>query len=120
MGKRVHLFSAVCAKWMNLISVHNPRTLVGTLEEGTEVTFTSPNPETLPLPNPRYLAFHAALASVVHTAGVADQLNDILTKRESIRELSDGSDAEYLDGLLRVVQRCIAETPGASDMHSSS
>lgn len=77
------------------------------MEEGTEVTFTSPNPEMLPLPNPRYLAFHAAVAKVVHMAGMAEHLDDILRKYENIRVLSDESDAEYLDGLLRVAQRHI-------------
>jgi hypothetical protein len=36
--------------------------VVGILDEGGEVTFTSPNPEVYPLPNLRYLAFHAAVA----------------------------------------------------------
>jgi hypothetical protein len=71
----------------------------------TEVTFTSPNPELLPLPNPHYLAFHAAIAKVVHTAGIAEHLDDILRKYEDIRVLSDELGAEYLAGLLRSAQR---------------
>lgn len=75
--------------------------------EGTEVNFTSPNPEMYPLPDPRYLAFHATVAKVVHMAGIAEHLDDILQKYENIRVLSDESGVEYLDGLLRVAQRYI-------------
>jgi hypothetical protein len=72
--------------------------------EGTEVTFTSPNPEMLPLPNPAYLAFHATVAKVVHTADMNEYLDKILRKYEDVRVLSDESGAEYLDGLLRIAQ----------------
>jgi hypothetical protein len=74
------------------------------VDQGTEVTFTSPNPEVYPLPDPRYLAFHAAIAKVVHMAGMAEHLDNILRKYEDIRVLSDESGVEYLDGLLRAMQ----------------
>ena len=77
------------------------------MSDGTEVTFSSPNPEMYPLPDPRYLAFHATVAKVVHTAGMAEHLDDILRKYENIRVLSDESGVEYLDGLLRVAQRYV-------------
>ena len=72
-----------------------------------EVTLTSPDPETYPLPNPRYLAFHAAVAKVVHMAGMAEHLDDIIRKREDICVLSDDFDLEYLDGLLRMAQKFV-------------
>jgi hypothetical protein len=75
------------------------------VQDGAEVTFTSPNPTLFPLPNPRYLAFHAAVAKVVHTAGMARHLDEILRKTEDIRVVSDESGVEYLDGLLRIAQR---------------
>ena len=65
----------------------------------------SPNPEQYPLPNPCYLAFHAAVAKVVHMAGMAEHLDEILWKTEGIRVLSDESSIEYLDGLLHLAQR---------------
>ena len=71
------------------------------------VTFTSFDPENLPLPDPRYLAFHAAVSKVVHMAGMAEHLDEILRKYEDIRVLSDQSSVEYLDGLLRISQKCI-------------
>ena len=73
--------------------------------DGTEVTLTSPDPEMFPLPDPRYLAFHAAIAKIVRMAGMAKHLDDILEKYEDIRVLSDDFGVEYLDGLLRKVQR---------------
>ena len=62
-----------------------------------------------PLPDPHYLAFHATVAKVIHMAGMAEHLDDILQKYENIRVLSDGSGVDYLDGLLRasIAQRII-------------
>ena len=80
------------------------------VDDGTEVTFTSPNPQMYPLPDPRYLDFHATVAKVVHTAGIAEHLDEILHKYESVRVLSDELGVEYLDGLLvraSVAQRYI-------------
>jgi hypothetical protein len=75
------------------------------VKDGAEVIFMSPNPDKYPLPNPRYLAFHAAVAKVVHMAGMAEHLDEILQKTEDIQVLSDESGVEYLDGLLHLVQR---------------
>lgn len=77
--------------------------------DGTEITLTSPNSEMYPLPDPRYLAFHATVAKVIHMAGMAEHLDDILQKYENIRVLSDESGVDYLDGLLRasIAQRII-------------
>ena len=79
------------------------------VDDGTEVTFTSPNPQMYPLPDPRYLDFHATISKVVHIAGISEHLDEILQKYESVRVLSDESGVEYLDGLLRasIAQRYI-------------
>ena len=76
----------------------------GTIDDGQKVIITSADPR-YPLPDPRYLALHAAVAKVVHTAGMAEYLDDIVRKYENIRVLSDESHVEYLDSLLRIVQR---------------
>jgi hypothetical protein len=81
--------------------------LIDTVEDGAEVTLKSPNENDFELPDPRYLALHAVLARVVHMAGMAEHLDDIIRKYEDIRVLSDDSGVEYLDGLLRGVQRYI-------------
>jgi hypothetical protein len=97
---------------MNLIifKLHNFNILHVAVGEGTEITFTSPKPM-YPLPDPRYLALHATVAKVVHTAGIDNHLDDILEKYEDIRVLSDESDLEYLDGLLRVAQTDYNQQP---------
>jgi len=66
---------------------------------GAEVTFTSPNPKLFPLPDPRYLAFHAALAKVIHMAGMVEHLDEILWKTEDIRVLSDETRYYHVQGL---------------------
>lgn len=75
------------------------------MKEDTVVTFTSTSPDTFPLPDPRYIAFHAAVAGIVHIAGMAEHLDEIIRDYATIRVLSDDSSAEYLDGLLRIAQR---------------
>ena len=69
------------------------------------VIFTSVNSDSFPLPDCRYLTLNAAGAKVVHMAGMAEYLDDIIGKQENIHVLSDESHAEYLDGLLHVAQR---------------
>ena len=77
------------------------------LDDGDEVTLTSANEAIYPLPDPRYLAFHAAVAKIVHMAGMAEHLENILRDRENIRVLSDDSGVEYFEGLLRIAQQSI-------------
>ncbi|KAG8794196.1 hypothetical protein FRC12_000215 [Ceratobasidium sp. 428] len=64
------------------------------------VTFRSKHPE-FPLPDPRYLALHAACARVVHLSGAAKSVDRILDDATSIQVLSgDGSSSEILTYLL--------------------
>ena len=78
-----------------------------TVEDCQRVIFTSVDSDSFPLPDRRYLALHAAVAKVVHMAGMAEYLDDIVRKYENIRVLSDESHVEYLDGLLRIAQRSV-------------
>jgi hypothetical protein len=75
------------------------------VKDGDKVTFTSPDPNLYPLPDRRYLTLHAAVAKVVHMAGMAEYLDNLVRTYENIRVLSDESHVEYLDGLLRIAQR---------------
>jgi hypothetical protein len=75
------------------------------VNDGDKVTFTSVDPNLYPLPDRRYLTLHAAVAKVVHMAGMAEYLDDLVRKHENIRVLSDESHVEYLDGPLRIAQR---------------
>jgi hypothetical protein len=80
---------------------------VDTLEDGQRVVFKSPDVDNLPIPDRRYLTLHAAVATVVHMAAMAEYLDDIIRKQENVRVLSDESHAEYFDGLLRIAQTSI-------------
>jgi hypothetical protein len=62
-----------------------------------QIEFTTPDPETLPLPSPEYPQVHAACAKVAHLSGAAD-MDKILRELEDIRVLSkDGASAEALE-----------------------
>jgi hypothetical protein len=75
------------------------------VEDGQQVIFTSADPVNFPLPDRRYLTLHATVAKVVHIAGMAQYLDDLVREHENIRVLSDESHVEYLCGLLRIAQR---------------
>ena len=83
---------------------HYPSTPLD-IRGGKEVTFRSVDSDKFALPDRRYLTFHAAVAKVIHMAGIAEYIEDISEKQESICVLSDESHVEYLDGLLRIAQR---------------
>ena len=72
------------------------------IEDGKQVIFPSVESDSFALPDRRYLTLHAAVAKVVHMAGMADYLDDTVRKYENIRVLSDESHVEYIDGLLRI------------------
>ena len=76
--------------------------------DGTEVKLTPSKLRSLPLPDPRFLGFHAALAKVIHMAGMAEHLDEIIRKQDEVRVLSDDTAVEYLDGVLRMTQKLIA------------
>ena len=76
--------------------------LAGTL---SQVTFRSDDPS-LPPPNPRYLALHAACAKVAFMSGAAEHIDMIMRDIEDIKVLAaDGSSAEVL---ALALQLCMA------------
>ncbi|GBE88143.1 hypothetical protein SCP_1203730 [Sparassis crispa] len=72
-----------------------------------DVTFTTIDPELLPVPSPDYLALHAACAKVAHLSGAAEYINKVLRDLEEMPVLSeDGSSARLLeDALLHASSR---------------
>jgi len=63
----------------------------------TTVTFTTPDPEKLPLPSPEYLGLHAACCRVANLSGAGEHIDRILREMEDIQVLSqDGTSAEVL------------------------
>ncbi|KDQ16182.1 hypothetical protein BOTBODRAFT_31254 [Botryobasidium botryosum FD-172 SS1] len=69
----------------------------------TKVVFSTDHPD-IPLPNPRYLAVHAACAKVVHASGVAEVIDKVLRDLEDLPVLSkDGSSSDLLRAALAAV-----------------
>ena len=67
----------------------------------TTVTFTTSDPEKLPLPSPAYLAIHAACARVAHLSGAGEHIDRVLRELEHTKVLSkDGASAEALEHAL--------------------
>ncbi|KDQ09867.1 hypothetical protein BOTBODRAFT_178609 [Botryobasidium botryosum FD-172 SS1] len=61
------------------------------------ITFSSTDPELLPLPDPRYLAHHAACARVAHMSGIAEYIDQYFQDVEGSDVLAaDGSSADWL------------------------
>ncbi|KAK0451323.1 uncharacterized protein EV420DRAFT_1560326 [Desarmillaria tabescens] len=69
------------------------------------VTFTTPDPQALPLPSPDYLAIHAACCRIAHMSGAIDYVDDVLQDEEEICEriermgilAEDGSSMDLFD-----------------------
>jgi len=70
----------------------------------TVVAFSSPDEDEFPLPDPRYLALHAACARVAHLSGAGEYNAMILRDIEAIGVLSkDGSSDALYHALVRSV-----------------
>jgi hypothetical protein len=65
------------------------------------VTFTTPDPQNLPLPSPEYLKIHAACARVAHLSGAGEHIDQVLRELEDTKVLSkDGASVDALDHAL--------------------
>jgi hypothetical protein len=74
----------------------------------TIVTFTTRDPEKLPLPSLEYLKIHAACARVAHLSGAGEHIDKILRELEYTKVLSDdGASAEALEHALLPLSRQI-------------
>lgn len=73
--------------------------------DGTRITFTS-SQASLRLPNPKYLAIHAACARVVHMAGIAKVVDKMLDDRDS-EDMPVLSSDGLLHSLLQVASHSI-------------
>jgi hypothetical protein len=68
----------------------------------TRVTFVSSDKK-LKLPDPRYIALHAACAQVTHAAGMAEYLDEILDDIKDLRVLPEDGCSDVLMNALRCV-----------------
>ncbi|KAG8906721.1 hypothetical protein FRB99_006319 [Tulasnella sp. 403] len=74
------------------------------LPAGTVIELTTPDEANLPLPDPRYLALHAACAQIANVSGVAEYLKELVEELEDRAVLSeDGSSFRLLDHALSLV-----------------
>jgi hypothetical protein len=74
----------------------------------TTVTFTTRDPEKLPLPLLEYLKIHAACARVAHLSGAGEHIDKILRELEHTKVLpDDGASAEALEHALLPLSRQI-------------
>ncbi|KAI5993318.1 hypothetical protein EDD15DRAFT_2439690, partial [Pisolithus albus] len=61
------------------------------------VTFSTPDADKYPLPDPTYLAIHAACAKVAHLSGAAEHIQKVLERMEGTLVLAeDGGSSEFL------------------------
>lgn len=69
------------------------------------VTFTTPDPERLPVPSGEYLALHAACTKVAHFSGAGEYADSVLREMEDTSVLSsDGSSAAILEHAIWAAQ----------------
>ena len=72
--------------------------------DDTRLVFQTHDRENFPLPNPPYLALHAACAKVSHACGAAEYVNKLWWEVEHMPFLAeDGSAAAHLTGILLVL-----------------
>jgi len=69
----------------------------------TEVHFQSPDPKLLPLPDPRYLALHAACARVAHFSGVSEYFRKVSDDMKQVDVLAAGGDS--VEALYHAIMR---------------
>ncbi|KAF8327705.1 uncharacterized protein EI90DRAFT_3066603 [Cantharellus anzutake] len=67
------------------------------VDKDTIVTLTTPDPQCLPLPSPKYLALHAACCKVAHLSGAAEHIDRCFRDLDGMRVLAeDGSNVDVL------------------------
>ncbi|KAG8920914.1 hypothetical protein FRC01_000527, partial [Tulasnella sp. 417] len=94
---------SLCFVATEVAHIYKVKTWTRELEDVPDtVTFVSR--EEVPLPDPRYLALHAACANVVHASGMAEILDRAFDDLESRPALStDGSSAYVLQHALATI-----------------
>ena len=66
-----------------------------------KITFTSPSPNTLPVPDPELLALHAVCAKVAHLSGAGEHIDKLNEDLEDLDALAcDGASSDVLSHAL--------------------
>lgn len=75
------------------------------------VTFTTPDPEKLPVPSRVYLGIHAACARVAHLSGAAECIDKFYSDMDDSTTLDpDGASAMMLEHAIFQLEACGYET----------
>ncbi|KAF8576387.1 hypothetical protein K439DRAFT_664045 [Ramaria rubella] len=106
----IHYLFGMLAIWLDAVDgeTHTYRLRHGStgasqVPDGTLVTFRSAIQDA-PLPDPRYIAIHAACAKVLHASGAAEVVDQYLKDYEEVKVLAeDGSSSQFLDTALRMI-----------------
>ncbi|KAF8877656.1 hypothetical protein CPB84DRAFT_1794761 [Gymnopilus junonius] len=75
---------------------------IATTDEGViagfsrDIVFTTPDEERLPVPDPRYLALHAACARVAHLSGAGEYIDEVLCDLETTGVLAPHGNSDVL------------------------
>ena len=72
------------------------------IPQGEIITFHSADPQ-IPLPDPRYLAIHAACAKVCHASGAAEVIEKMLREYEEIPVLATDGSSNILEHALHMI-----------------
>ncbi|KIM47226.1 hypothetical protein M413DRAFT_64063 [Hebeloma cylindrosporum] len=60
------------------------------------VTFTTPDPDNLPVPSPDYLAIHATCAKVAHLSGAGERIDKFYQEMEDCTTLDSGGASAFM------------------------
>lgn len=106
-----------------VVRVYRSASVFGAPMNGDIVTFTDHrnHENNQDLPNPRYLALHAAIAGVIHMSDAAEYLENILGGAENIHVLAgDGSTELTSLFMVHSARRCSVLCPAVSEISGIS
>ncbi len=76
---------------------YRPTTYFGGLRLPETITFTSPDPDLLPVPSPELLELHAVCSKVAHMSGATDYLDEFDRDMDGLDVLAfDGTSSAVL------------------------
>jgi len=111
MQKDVHDWFDRLEMWFEATNVSNcylVKTVDDDFQHPRKVTFTTPDPATLPVPSPELLALHTACAKVAHLSGAGEYIDKIDRDVEDLGVLSyDGSSSNVLNHALLRSTPCL-------------
>ncbi|SJL08963.1 uncharacterized protein ARMOST_12339 [Armillaria ostoyae] len=85
----LHIWLEAVRGRANTYVLRNPGEVeAGTLIDGKEITLVASDPR-FALPNPKFLAIHAACAKIYHASGMGEVIDQVLRDKEVVKVLSE-------------------------------